>query len=48
MIRYVRMADPELLPVGRIPALDALAERAEARPEFRATFPAEYAIPRGE
>jgi glutathione S-transferase len=48
MIRYVRMADPELLPVGRFPALDALAERAEARPEFRATFPAEYAIPRGE
>ena len=48
MIRYVRMADPELLPAGRFPALDSLAERAEARPEFRATFPAEYAIPRGE
>ncbi len=48
MLRYVRMADPELLPVGRYPSLDALSDRLEARPEFRATFPAEYAIPRGE
>jgi len=48
MIRYVRMADPELMPVGRFPVLDALSGRCEARPEFRATFPAEYAIPRGE
>jgi glutathione S-transferase len=46
MIRYVRMADPELLPPGRHPALDALAERCEALPEFRATWPAEYALPR--
>jgi len=46
MIRYVRMADPDLLPVGRYAALDGLAERLETRPEFRATFPAEYAIPR--
>ncbi|HKF73106.1 MAG TPA: glutathione S-transferase family protein [Stellaceae bacterium] len=48
MIRYVRMADPELAPAGLYPTLDALSERLEARPEFRATFPAEYAIPRGE
>ena len=48
MIRYVRMSDPELLPPGRHPGLDALSDRLEARPEFRATFPAEYAIPRGE
>jgi len=48
MIRYVRMADPELIPADRYPALDALAERLEARPEFRATFPAEYALPRGD
>ena len=48
MIRYVKMADPELLPVARYPSLDALSERCETRPEFRATFPAEYAIPRGE
>ena len=45
MIRYVRMADPELAPVGRFPGLDALSDRCEARPEFRATYPAEYAIP---
>ena len=48
MIRYVRMADPALMPVGRYPSLDALAERAETRPEFRATYPAEYALPRAE
>jgi glutathione S-transferase len=48
MIRYVRMADPDLLPAGRYPALEGLAERLEARPEFRATFPAEYALPRSE
>ncbi|HXP75956.1 MAG TPA: glutathione S-transferase [Stellaceae bacterium] len=48
MIRYVRMADAELLPAGRYPTLDALSERCEARPEFRATYPAEYAIPRDE
>jgi glutathione S-transferase len=45
MLRYVRMADPELLPPGRYPTLDALAERCEARSEFKATFPAEYAVP---
>ncbi|HEX5325785.1 MAG TPA: glutathione S-transferase N-terminal domain-containing protein [Acetobacteraceae bacterium] len=48
MIRYVRMADAELLPVGRYPALDALSARCEARAEFVATYPAEYAVPRGE
>jgi glutathione S-transferase len=46
MIRYVRMADPEVLALGRHPSLDALSERCEALPAFRATFPAEYAIPR--
>jgi glutathione S-transferase len=46
MIRYVGMADPELLPPGRHPALDALSERCEALPEFRATWPAEYVLPR--
>ena len=48
MIRYVCMADPELMPIGRYGGLDALTERLEARPEFRATFPADYAIPRAE
>ena len=47
MLRYVQMADPELLPAGRYPALAALSERCEARPEFRATYPAEAVLPRG-
>jgi glutathione S-transferase len=47
MLRYVRLVDPELPPQGRHPTLDALAERCEARPEFQATFPADYAVPRG-
>ena len=47
-IRYVRMADPELLPPGRHPALDALSAACEARPEFQATYAADYAVPRGE
>ncbi len=47
MIRYVQMADPELLPAGRYPSLDALSQRCEARPEFRATYPAEAVLPRG-
>jgi glutathione S-transferase len=46
MIRYVRMADPELLPPGRHARLEALSERCEARPEFQATWPAEYVVPR--
>jgi len=47
MLRYVQMADPELLPVGRYPSLEALLQRGEARPEFRATYPIDYALPRG-
>ena len=46
MIRYVRMTDPDLLPPGRYPVLDALSARCEARSEFEATNPAEYAVPR--
>ena len=48
MIRYVRMADPELLPPGRHPALDGLSERCETLPEFRATWPADYLLPRSD
>jgi glutathione S-transferase len=48
MIRYVRMADPELLPPGRHSSLDALSERCEALPEFQATWPAEYVLPQGK
>jgi glutathione S-transferase len=46
MLRYVALADPELLPHGRHPSLDALSARCEALPEFEATWPAEYALPR--
>jgi glutathione S-transferase len=46
MIRYVRMTDADLMPPGRCPALDALSNACEAREEFRATYPAEYAVPR--
>ena len=48
MLRYVQMADPELLPRGRYPALETLSERCEARPEFQATFPPDVVYPRGE
>jgi glutathione S-transferase len=46
MVRYLRMADPELLPPGCHPMLDALSDRCEARPEFKDTYPTEYALPR--
>jgi glutathione S-transferase len=45
-IRYVRMADPELLPPGHFSTLDALSERCEALPAFQATWPAEYVLPK--
>jgi glutathione S-transferase len=45
MLGYVRLADPDLLPNGRYPSLDALSRRCEALPAFRATFPAEYVVP---
>jgi glutathione S-transferase len=47
-VRYVRMTDPALMPGGRYPALDALSERCEARAEFKATYPADYAVPRSD
>ena len=45
MIRYVRLADPELLPAGRYPTLDGVSDRCEALPAFKATWPADYVIP---
>jgi hypothetical protein len=45
MIRYVRMADPDLLPPSRDTSLDALSERCEAFPELQATLPAAYVLP---
>jgi glutathione S-transferase len=46
MLRYLRIAVPELLPDGRYPSLDTLSTRCETRPEFNATCPADYAVPR--
>jgi glutathione S-transferase len=46
-IRYVLLVDGEEMPRGRYPALDALSARCEARPEFAATYPADYAVPHG-
>jgi len=47
MVRYVQMADPDLLAPNRYPTVFALSARCEARPEFQATYPAEYVVPRG-
>jgi glutathione S-transferase len=48
MLRYVALSDPELVPAGRYPTLDALSARCEALPEFRATWPADYVVPRAD
>ncbi|HET6237807.1 MAG TPA: glutathione S-transferase N-terminal domain-containing protein [Acetobacteraceae bacterium] len=48
MIHYVRISDPDLLPPGRYPALDALSAHCEPLREFKATYPAEYAVPRND
>lgn len=45
MMRYVRLADPDLLPTGRYPILDAIADRCEALPAFKTTWPADYVVP---
>lgn len=45
MLRYIGLADPELLVAGRYPSLDALSRRCEALPPFRATWPADYVMP---
>ena len=47
MLRYVQMTDPGLRPAGRYPALDALAERCEALPAFKATCPPDVVYPAG-
>ncbi|MBV8193198.1 MAG: glutathione S-transferase family protein [Alphaproteobacteria bacterium] len=48
MVGYVRLADPDLLPPGRYPSLDAVSERCEALPAFQAAYPAEYFVPTAE
>jgi glutathione S-transferase len=48
MLRYVQMADPDLVAPGRFPSLDALSARCEARPEFKATYPADVVYPKDD
>lgn len=45
---YARLSAPDMAPAGRYPGLDALYARLMARPEFAATEPGEYRIPRGD
>jgi glutathione S-transferase len=47
MVSYLRIADPEIIPRGKYPSLDALADRCEARPEFAVTRVDGYALPKG-
>ena len=47
MLRYVQMADPDLLG-DRYPRLAALSQRCEATAEFRATYPPDVVYPRGD
>jgi glutathione S-transferase len=48
LVSYARVSDPDLMPRGRYPALDALADRCEALPEFAATRIEEYVLPGGD
>ena len=45
MLRYLRIAVPDVLPASRYPTLDVLSERCESGPEFIATCPADYVVP---
>jgi len=47
MVSYLRTVDPEIIPRGKYPSLDTLADRCEAMPEFAATRVDGYALPRG-
>ncbi|MGA9796353.1 MAG: glutathione S-transferase family protein [Rhizomicrobium sp.] len=48
MLFYIRVTDPVTMPEGRYPALDKLAARLGAMPEFRDTAFNDYAVPRAE
>ncbi len=45
MIRYIHLAEPDLMPSGRYPSLEELSQRCEALQAFRATYPTDYAVP---
>jgi glutathione S-transferase len=47
VFRWAQLGAPDLVPSGRYPRLDALSARLEARPEFQATNPGEWRVPRG-
>jgi glutathione S-transferase len=47
-LSYVRVTAPDLMPRGQYPALDVLAQRLEARPEFQATSFSDYTVPRAD
>jgi glutathione S-transferase len=47
MVSYLRTVDPEIIPRGRYPALDEIADRCEALPEFAAMRVEGYSIPQG-
>jgi glutathione S-transferase len=47
IFRWARLGAPDLVPLGGYRALDALSARLEARPEFQATNPGEWRVPRG-
>jgi glutathione S-transferase len=48
MLFYIRVTDPAIMPEGLYPALDKLAARLGAMPEFRDTAFSDYAVPRAE
>jgi glutathione S-transferase len=45
---YVQVTAPTLVPKGRYPNLDKLADRLRARPEFRTTSFSDYAVPKAD
>ena len=47
-LSYLRVTAPDLMPRGAYPVLDTLAERLEARPEFKATSFSDYAVPKAD
>jgi len=48
MLRHAALSDASLLAGDEYACLRALSERCEAMPEFKATFPAEYVLPKCE
>ena len=47
IFRWAQLGASDMVPPGRYPRLDALSARLEIRPEFQATNPGEWRVPRG-